>query len=155
MKRKALCAAVALLTGAALAAYFWPLSFTALLKEDEPLWIACNEYTITPQGEADIAMHSYTLEADTDEYAQITEILSRYRYRRAVRTFIGDNVLEGENPGYNLQLYMGENSVILGGTGEIDVNTRIYRMGIWGSGDAQRLMEEIMEVLLEAPGDER
>lgn len=143
-----------LITIAAIAIAFtlvWPLSFTKLLSEEEPLLICCNEFTISPEGEPGIDMHTYRLEPDSPAYAQIRQILSHYSYRRCLRTFVGDQVLDGNNPGYWLQLYAGENSVILGGTGEICVNTRIHRVGIFTSGRAQKLMREVIAALADVP----
>lgn len=151
MKKKWMRALITLAAVAIVLALVWPLSFTKLLCEDEPLLICCNEYTISPEGEPGIDMHTYRLESDSPAYAQIRQILSNYSYRRCLRTFVGDQVLEGNNPGYWLQLYAGENSVILGGTGEICVNTRIHRVGMFTSGRAQKLMREVIAVLADVP----
>ena len=125
----------------------WPLSFEALIRADEPLFVACHEWTVAEDGKPGIDLHSYTFEPDSPEYEAIVQILAGYSYRRCWRTFIGDNVLDGKNPGYSLQLYSGENSVVLVGTGEIDVNTRIYRMGLFTGRRSQAMMAEIRAVL--------
>lgn len=129
----------------------WPHSFTTLLSGNEALIIACNEWTIAPDGTPDLSMHSYRIEADSPEYAQMKDVLSRYSYRKCLRTFVGNNVLTVKHPGVSLQLYPGENVIVFGGTAEIDVNTRIHRMGLFTSGRAQQLMEEIIAVLKDIP----
>ena len=50
-----------------------------------------------------------------------------------------------------LQLFPGENVIVFGGTGEIDVNTRIRRMGLFGSGRAQQLMGDVLAFLEGVP----
>lgn len=151
MKKKCIRVLITLSAIAVVLTFVWPLSFTALLATDTPLIVCCNEWRITEDGMPEIDEHTYTLAPDSQAYAQIREILSRFSYRRCIRTFVGDNVLEGKNPGYSLQLYSGENGICFGGTGEIDVNARIHRMGLFGSGRAEQLMSEVIAVLETVP----
>jgi hypothetical protein len=94
----------------------------------------------------------YVINSESREFAQIMEILSNYSYRRFMRTFFGDTSMMGNNAGFWLSIYAGEigtgeiTGIISGGTREIVINNRVYRMS---SARNTAMMNEIKNILRE------
>ena len=147
MKKNKLIFAVVLL---ALVLYFRPLSFPELSFEDVDNLNIHKVDLLFENGTPSMDSTTYDFEEGFPEAEAIGEILGRYSYRRSLRTPFPNTDLEGNDAGFFLHIW-GENLYIsTSGTGEITVNARVYRMGLFGNRNNLAFMEEIAAVLAEA-----
>ncbi len=124
----------------------WPLSFSGIIADDADLIVVRTDAEI----EDDAPKHTvtnYQFQPDTTEFAQIKQILNNYSFHRSLRTFFDDASIDGNDARYWLHIYSGENNITCGGTGEIIVNSHVYRIGYWGNKTALSMMEEISDLL--------
>lgn len=136
---------LALLAGA----YYmlWPHSFAGLQPECDSITLirtdTAEDYSLTTTEE--------TYSADSPEFAQILDILSRYTYHRSFRTLAGAHWTEGNHAGYWLHVYLdhGDDRVdfTCGGTGEILIDGLVWRVGYWGDHASLSMMAELSAVL--------
>ena len=146
MKKKILIAAAVL----ALILYFRPLSFPALSFESGD-YLSVNRVDLTiADGRPFMTSSIYDFEEGSPEAVAIGEILERYSYHRSLRTLFPNTDLDGNDAGYWLHLWSDGLYLSSGGTGEINVNDRVYRMGLLGNQTLLAFMEEIAAVLAEA-----
>lgn len=125
----------------------WPHSFIDLQPECDSITIfrfdTAEDYSFTTTKE--------TYPADSPEFAQIVDILSRYSYHRTFRTLLGANNVEGNHAGYWIHVYLDHNgervSFSCGGTGEILIDSLAWRVGYWGDNFSLNLMTELSSVL--------
>ena len=91
-----------------------------------------------------------TYSADSPEFAQIMDILSRYAYHRSFRTLAGTNNIEGNHAVFWLHVYLdhGDDRVdfTCGGTGEVLIDSA-WRVGYWGDRASLAMMAELAAVL--------
>ena len=89
--------------------------------------------------------------SDSQEFAQIMDILSRYTYHRSFRTLAGANNTDGNHAGYWLHVYLdhGDDRVdfTCGGTGEVLIDGLAWRVGYWGDRASLDMMAELAAVL--------
>ena len=126
----------------------WPHSFADLQPE-------CDSITLIRSGNDTGVVHAApiteeTYSSDSQEFAQIMDILSRYTYHRSFRTLVGAHWMEGNHAGYWLHVYLdrGDDRVdfTCGGTGEILIDI-IWRVGYWGDRASLSMMAELAAVL--------
>ena len=135
---------LALLTGV----YYmlWPHSFADLQPECDSITIlrvdTAEDYSLTTTKE--------TYSADSPEFAQIMDILSRYTYHRSFRTLTKANNIEGNHAGFWLHVYLDHGNERVdfscGGTGEILIDGLAWRVGYWGDRTSLSMMTELSEV---------
>ena len=135
---------LALLTGV----YYmlWPHSFADLQPECDSITIlrvdTAEDYSLTTTKE--------TYSADSPEFAQIMDILSRYTYHRSFRTLMRANNIEGNHEGFWLHVYLDHGNERVdfscGGTGEILIDGLAWRVGYWGDRTSLSMMTELSEV---------
>lgn len=135
---------LALLTGV----YYmlWPHSFADLQPECDSITIlrvdTAEDYSLTTTKE--------TYSADSPEFAQIMDILSRYTYHRSFRTLMRANNIEGNHVGFWLHVYLDHGNERVdfscGGTGEILIDGLAWRVGYWGDRTSLSMMAELSEV---------
>ena len=136
---------LALLTG--ICYMLWPHSFADLQPECDSITIlridTAEDYSLTTTKE--------TYSAASPEFAQITDILSRYTYRRSFRTLAKANNTGGNHAGFWLHVYLdhGNDRVdfTCGGTGEILIDGISWRVGYWGDRASLAMMAELSAVL--------
>ena len=139
-----IAAAFLLLAGACY--MLWPHSFAALQPECDSITIirtdTAEDYSLTTTKE--------TYSADSPEFAQIMDILSRYTYHRSFRTLMRANNIGGNHAGFWLHVYLdhGDDRVdfTCGGTGEILID-KVWRVGYWGDRAELAMMDELAAVL--------
>ena len=89
--------------------------------------------------------------ADSPEFVQIMDILSRYTYHRSFRTLTKVNNTDGDRAGFWLNVYLDHGGDRLdfscGGTGEILINGLVWRVGYWGDRTELTMMAELAAVL--------
>ena len=125
----------------------WPHSFADLQPE-------CDSITLIRTDTAEDYSLTQTREiysADSPEFAQIMDILSRYTYHRSFRTLTKANNMEGNHAGFWLHVYLdhGDERVnfTCGGTGEILIDGLVWRVGYWGDRASLPMMAELAAVL--------
>ena len=136
---------IALLAGACY--MLWPHSFADLQPECDSITIlrtdTAEDYSLTTTKE--------TYSADSPEFAQIMDILSRYTYHRSFRTLADAHWMEGNHAGYWLHVYLdhGNDRVdfTCGGTGEVLIDGLAWRVGYWGDRAELAMMAELAAVL--------
>ena len=124
----------------------WPHSFADLQPECDSITLirtdTAEDYSFT------ITKETYS--ADSPEFAQIMDILSRYTYHRSFRTLADAHWMEGNHAGYWLDVYLdrGDDRVdfTCGGTGEILIDV-VWRVGYWGDRAELAMMAELAAVL--------
>ena len=141
----ALLALIALLAGVCY--LLWPHRFADLQPECDSITLlrmdTAEDYSLTTTRE--------TYSADSAEFRQIIDILSRYTYHRSFRTLMRANNMEDNHAGFWLHVYLdhrNERSTFdRGGTGEILINGRAWRVGYRGDRASLSMMAELAGVL--------
>lgn len=126
----------------------WPHSFANLQPECDSITL----YRIDTAGDG--ISFTATKEiylADSAEFGQVMDTLSRYTCHRSFRTLAGANNMEGNHAGYWIHVYLdhGDDRVdfICGGTGEISIDGLVWRVGYWGDRASLSMMAELAAVL--------
>lgn len=135
----------------ALVLYFRPMSFPEIFQNaDSDAFSVTKTDLLFDVGKADMKNTGYSIQKDSPEAIAIQEILDRYTYRRSLRTPFSNGDLNGNDAGYWLHIWGPNIDFNSGGTGEITMNNRAYRMGLFGSKQNLAFMEEIAAVLADA-----
>ena len=136
---------VALLAGVCY--LLWPHSFAGLQPECDSITIL----RIDTAGDYSLTQTREIYSADSPEFAQIMDILSRYTYHRSARTLTKANNVGGNHAGYWLHVYLdhGNDRVdfTCGGTGEVLIDGLAWRVGYWGDRAELAMMAELAAVL--------
>lgn len=136
---------VALLAGVCY--LLWPHSFAGLQPERDSITIlridTAEDYSPITTKKA--------YSADSAEFRQIIDILSRYTYHRSFRTLTKANNTDSNHAGFWLHVYLdhGNDRVdfTCGGTGEILIDGIAWRVGYWGNQASLSMMAELVAVL--------
>ena len=147
MKKKHLISAVVLL---ALVLYFRPMPFPELSFEDVDNLNIHKVDLVIAAGRPHMTSTTYSFAEGSPEAEAIGNILERYSYRRSLRSLIRVTDISGNDAGFFLHLWGDDLYLSSGGTGEIVVNDRTFRMGLFGNQKNLTFMEEISAVLAEA-----
>ena len=138
--------AVLLLVG--LCYLLWPHSFAALQPGCDQISLLRLDDTA---GDYSPVFTKETYSSDSAGFDQIMDILSRYPYHRSFRTLTKANGTEGNHAGFWLHVYLdrGEDRVAFtcGGTGEILIDSLVWRVGYWGDRASLAMMAELAAVL--------
>jgi len=126
--------------------FLWPLSFSGIIADDADVFIVRTDMEMEDDAPKHITTN-YQFQADSTEFAHIQQILNKFSFHRSLRTFFDDASMDGNDAGYWLHIYSGESDISCGGTGEIMVNGRVYRIGYWGNKKALSMMREISDLL--------
>ncbi len=144
--RRLLCA-IAVLLLAGLCYLLWPHSFAELQPECDQITV----FRVDTAEDFSFLTTQETYPADSTEFAQIMDILSRYPYHRSFRTLAGANDTDGNHAGFWLHIYLdhGDDRVdfTCGGTGEILIDGLAWRVGYWGDRASLAMMAELAAVL--------
>jgi hypothetical protein len=124
----------------------WPLPFSNGITNDTELWIQLIDIDVE-NGLPNNTVSNYRIQSDSEEYILILQILGKYSFHRSFRTFFSDTSINGNNAGFWLHLYSGEKQMISGGTGEVIINNRVYRIGWFGNKKALSLMNNLRSIL--------
>ncbi len=148
MKKKIAICALALITVVTSIVFLRPFSFSDVIMDNTDLFVVYID-TALESGMPKHTTTTYQFQPGSEEFAQIEQILNNYSFHRSLRTFFNDASMDGNDAGYWLHLYSGENTILCGGTGEIVVNDHIYRIGYWGNETALSMMGEISKLLMD------
>ena len=144
--RRLTCSLVLLALLAGVCYILWPHSFADLQPECDSITILrtdiAEDYSLTQTQEI--------YSADSPEFAQIMDALSRYTYHRSFRTLMRANNIEDNHAGFWLHVYLdhGDDRVDFscGGTGEVLID-RVWRVGYWGDRAELAMMAELAAIL--------
>ena len=136
---------LALLSG--VCSMLWPHNFADLQPECDSITLIrtdiTEDYSLTQTREI--------YSADSPEFAQIMDILSRYTYHRSFRTLTKANNTDGNHAGFWLNVYLDHGGdrvdFTCGGTGEILIDGLVWRVGYWGDRAELAMMDELAAVL--------
>lgn len=149
MKKRSLIFSAIILI--ALVIYFRPLSFPDIFQNaDSDAFSVTKTDLLFENGKADMKNTGYSIQEGSPEAIAIQEILDCYTYRRSLRTPFSNGDLSGNGAGYWLHLWGPNIDFNSGGTGEITMGNRVYRMGLFGNQKNVAFMEEIAAVLADA-----
>ena len=146
MKKKIIRWGILLLVVALCAVMLFPRSFSKTINPTEDMIILVMDMGIE-NGELQSKTTEYRLEPGSPMFSQISGILDKYSYHLSWKSIATNIAMHGNNPGYWLNIYSGESVIIAGGTGEIIIGSRIYRIGYFGDKTAVSMMEDIREAL--------
>ena len=125
--------------------FLWPLPFSGIAPDCASISVLRTE-AAGPE-----AVQAETVSHNTEAFAQIQRIFDRYSYHRSLRTFFSDASITGNQAGYWLRLYLdtaeGRTTISCGGTGELLIDGRVYRMGYLGNDSALSMMRELVEAV--------
>ena len=127
--------------------FLWPLSFSGFLSDESELLVTVTDVVIDGIGLRHETTN-YSIQPGTETFEQIQQILNSYTYRRTWRTFLNHSNVQSDSIYYWLIMFSGDNILLTGGgTGEININGNIYRVGYWGNARVIEMMREIRAVL--------
>ena len=125
----------------------WPHSFAALQPDCDSITV----FRIDTAEDYSLTTTKKTYSADSPEFAQIMDILSRYPYHRSFRTLAGANGTEGNRAGYWLWVYLDHGGdrvdFTCGGTGEILIDGLVWRVGCFGNRASLAMMQQLSDIL--------
>ncbi len=122
----------------------WPYSFSAIAPDCTSITVMYIDNTLEHDNETKV------FEIGTEKFAEIQRVLESYTYHRSFRTFSHDSTMEGNHAGYWLHIYLDTGDdrkvIVCGGTGEISIDGRIYRVGYWGDDPSLSWMSKVVEI---------
>lgn len=127
----------------------WPRNLGGAFDTEESMAVSVTIFGIT-NGQLDNRTEQYELPAGSEQGERIGELLEKHTYHLTLGSLVGKNVIEG--PDMVLHLYNGKGELLTlaGGTAELNLDHRVYRLDYWGTGRGTELCEEILEILREA-----
>lgn len=143
MKKRVILIPILILLIVSCAFLLWPYLFSDIAPD-------CTSITVKY---IDLEQDTETtvFEEGTGNFIKIQNILENYTYHRSFRTFSGESSLNGNHAGYWLFIYLDTDDdrkvIICGGTGQINIDGRVYRVGYWGDGPSLSFMGEIVNIL--------
>lgn len=124
----------------------YPRSLEDTVSSKDDLHVVYTFHDID-DGEPVLETTEYLFAKESEKIEKVREILSRYTYHNGLRILSYDNDLELSNEGIFIQLISGRNFFSSGGSGEIMMNSKVYKMDYWGSSRNRKLMEELSGIL--------
>ncbi len=122
----------------------WPCSFSSIAPECTLITVTYIDNTLDHSNETKV------FERGTEKFEKFQSVLENYTYHRSFRTFFDDGSMGGNHAGYWLYIYLDTGDdrkvIICGGTGEIRIDDRIYRVGYWGDGPSLSWMNEMADI---------
>jgi hypothetical protein len=128
----------------------WPLSFSDVMVDDIEIYFIVTDLGVDENGRLENTTSNYIIKPDSDEFIQLRNILNKYSYHRSFRSFFNDTSMTGNDAGYWFHIYQigtEVKTIITGGTGEVIINDRVYRIGYWSNKKALSMMDEIHNLL--------
>jgi len=133
--------------------FMWPLPLSKITDENTQMDVYLTD-VVLKNGSPIIDTTTYRFQPSSAESKKIRTILKKYSYHRSLRTFFSDSTLSGCDAGYFIAIYFADNEITSGGTSEIRVNNRVYRIGYWGNKKAISMVKELYDVLKDVKQDQ-
>ena len=127
----------------------WPRDLGEAFDAEESIAVSVTIFDIT-NGQLDNKTEQYELPADSEAGKHIDALLSRHSYHLTLGSLMGDDSIEDLTMAIHLYNGKGELLTLTGGTSEINLNHRVYRLNYWGKDRGTELCEEILKILREA-----
>jgi len=126
--------------------FWWPLSLTQVISDDASLFISIVDINLDG-GKPLQLVTNYNVEPESEEFLLIRQALGRYSYHRSWCTLFNSNSQGKHRVDYFIVMLQEGAIISTGGTGQIEVNARQYRLGYWGNKTNIHMMNEIRGVL--------
>lgn len=139
----------AVLAAVAFAAWMlWPRPLGEAFDTSEHTASSVTVFGIT-DGNPDNQVEEYEMEAGSDKGRRIGELLARHTYHWTLGSLTGDDTIEDLTMAIHLFNGKGQQLTLAGGTAELNLNHRIYRLDYWGADRGTKLCEEVLAILRE------
>ena len=126
----------------------WPRELEEGFDTSESIAVSATIFGIT-NGKLNNRVEQFELPAGSEAGARIGELLSQHTYHLTLSTLTGDETIEGPTMVLHLFNGKGEHLTLTGGTGELNLNHRIYRLDYWGADRGTELCEAVLAILRE------
>lgn len=124
----------------------WPRDLDEAFDTEESIAVSVTIFGVT-NGQLDNKTEQYELPADSEEGERIEELLSQHSYHLTLGSLMGKNTIEGPDVVIHLFNGKGELLTLAGGTAELNLNHRVYRLDYWGADRGTELCGEILAIL--------
>ena len=134
---------------AVLAAWMlWPRNLGVAFDAEESVAVSAIIFGVT-DGRVDNETEEYRLPADSEKGRKIGELLAQHTYHLTFGSLTGRDVIEGATTTLHFNNGKGTLLSLTGGTAELFLNHRVYRLDYWGADRGAELCEAILGILRE------
>ena len=127
----------------------WPRDLEEAFDTEKQFAVSATIFDVV-NGRPDNQNEQYELPTDSEKGERIGELLEKHTYHLTLGSLLGKNVIDG--PTMTLHFINSEGTILslAGGTAELFLNHRTYRLDYWGKDRGTELCEAILEILREA-----
>jgi len=126
----------------------WPRDLGEAFDAEKQFAVSVTIFGVT-DGRPDNQNEQYDLPAGTEAGARINDLLAQHTYHLTLGSLMGDSVIESPDITMHFVNSDGAFLTLTGGTGEMFLNHRVYRLDYWGADRGTQLCNEILGVLWE------
>ena len=124
----------------------WPRNLGEAFDAEKQFAVSITIFDVV-NGRPDNRTEQYDLPAGTEAGARINELLSRHTYHLTLASLMGDDAINGPTITMHFVNSEGTFLTLTGGTTELFLNHRTYRLDYWGKDRGTELCEEILTIL--------
>lgn len=130
------------------AVMLWPRDLGEAFDTEKNMAVSVTIFGVT-NGQPDNRTEQYELPDGSEQGRRIGELLAEHSYHLTLGGLMGRDVIDG--PAMTLHFINGEGTLLslTGGTAELFLNHRVYRLDYWGADRGTELCEEILAILRE------
>lgn len=130
------------------AVMLWPRDLGEAFDTEKNMAVSVTIFGVT-NGHPDNRTEQYELPDGSEQGRRIGELLAEHTYHLTLGSLMGRDVIDG--PTMTLHFINGEGTLLslTGGTAELFLNHRVYRLDYWGADRGTELCEEILAILRE------
>lgn len=130
------------------AVMLWPRDLGEAFDTEKNMAVSVTIFGVT-NGQLDSRTEQYELPDGSEQGGRIGELLAEHTYHLTLGSLMGRDVIDG--PTMTLHFINGEGTLLslTGGTAELFLNHRVYRLDYWGADRGTELCEEILAILRE------
>lgn len=129
----------------------WPRNLGEAFDAEKQFAVSITIFDVV-NGRPDNHTEQYDLPAGTEAGARINDLLSRHTYHLTLSSLMGDSVIDGANITMHFVNSDGVFLTLTGGTTELFLNQRTYRLDYWGRDRGTELCEAVLAILREGGG---
>ena len=126
----------------------WPRDLGAAFDAEKQFAASVTVFGVT-NGRPDNRNEQYDLPAGTEAGRRINDLLAQHTYHLTLESLMGDSVIDGPTLTLHFVNSDGVFLTLTGGTTELFLNHRTYRLDYWGKERGTELCEEILAILRE------
>lgn len=131
------------------AVMLWPRSLGEAFDAEKQVAVSVTVFGFT-NGRPDNQNEQYDLPAGSEAGNRINELLSQHTYHLTLGSLLGDSIIDGPDMTMHFVNSDGVFLTLAGGTAELFLNHRVYRLDYWGKDRGTELCAEILTILREA-----